>query len=97
MKRPSPPSLEPDIIVYGQGSNVKPNVDGNKSYFICRWVYEGASYVRELVHLSSAEPDSLWRVMEERAKSWRVSTGGAAKQLNAPRSKSLWAKTGSQG
>jgi site-specific DNA recombinase len=44
----------------------------------------------ELAHLTPAEQEDLWRVMDERAALWRVRANAAAKRLNVPRSKSLW-------
>ena len=44
----------------------------------------------ELAHLSLAEEEDLWRVMDERAALRRLPADKAAKRLNVPRSKSLW-------
>lgn len=44
----------------------------------------------ELAHLSVADQEALWRVMDERAALWRVSAEKASKRFNVPRSKSIW-------
>lgn len=44
----------------------------------------------ELAHLTLAEQEDLWRVMDERAALWRLPADKACKRLNMPRTKSLW-------
>jgi site-specific DNA recombinase len=44
----------------------------------------------ELAHLSVADHEALWRVMDDRAALWRASADRVSQRLNVPRCKSLW-------